>query len=209
MTTTRQETQNARREPERTCAACRRRAPASELLRWVLDADRTPSVDLERRRPGRGAWLHATPSCLALGPRALRRAFKSDVSISGAAFDERLRRASNARFATLLRRARRAGAVRAGEVAAERAMTGGEGKLLVVATDAWELSGRPWVREAVARGAAVAWGRSTEVPGEFPGLGEQVLAVLDERLSLALSRVPALGGLPAGAPAESLNSEVG
>lgn len=87
-------------------------------------------------------------------------------------------------------------------------MTAGEGKLLVVATDARDLASRPWVQTAAARGMAVAWGSSAEVPGAFPGLGERALAVLDDRLSLALSRVPALGRLPIGA-ARSLHSEVG
>jgi len=69
----------------RTCAGCRRRAPASELLRVVAidhGADGFGvAPDPARRRPGRGANIHPDPACLALAER--RRAFGRALRISG------------------------------------------------------------------------------------------------------------------------------
>ena len=62
--------------PERTCVGCRRRAPASELLRIVAVEDGDGfrlRPDATRRLPGRGAHLHPDPACLALASK--RRAF--------------------------------------------------------------------------------------------------------------------------------------
>ena len=70
---------------------CRATGPRSALLRVVVatDAAGAPAlvVDVGRRMPGRGAWLHPDPGCLetaerrrALG-RALRNAGLLDVSV--------------------------------------------------------------------------------------------------------------------------------
>ncbi|MFV0429871.1 MAG: YlxR family protein [Arachnia sp.] len=61
--------------PVRTCVGCRGRAPQSSLLRLVRDAD-TLIAATRPRLPGRGAYLHATKSCLAqaIRRRALSRA---------------------------------------------------------------------------------------------------------------------------------------
>jgi hypothetical protein len=64
----------------RTCIGCRQRAAATELLRVVVApaatdpaASGTVVPDPRRRIPGRGAWLHPDPECVALAQR--RRAF--------------------------------------------------------------------------------------------------------------------------------------
>ncbi|MGG5260947.1 YlxR family protein [Phycicoccus avicenniae] len=60
----------------RTCIGCRRTDSRSALLRVVLgEGEHGPTVDPDpdRRRPGRGAWLHPDVSCLDLAVR--RRAF--------------------------------------------------------------------------------------------------------------------------------------
>ncbi len=71
--------------PVRTCVGCRKRAPASELLRVVAidhGADQVSLVpDPARRRPGRGAHLHPGPACLALAER--RRAFGRALRVTG------------------------------------------------------------------------------------------------------------------------------
>ncbi|WP_304046844.1 YlxR family protein [Jatrophihabitans endophyticus] len=67
--------------PERTCIGCRRRAVTAELFRVVATpgpAGATSDVvlvvpDPRRRMPGRGAWLHPDPDCVAQATR--RRAF--------------------------------------------------------------------------------------------------------------------------------------
>ena len=76
-------------EPIRTCVGCRERCSRSELLRVVaIEADGILRVvpDPRRRLPGRGAWLHCRPQCLALAerrrafPRALRRTGQPDTA---------------------------------------------------------------------------------------------------------------------------------
>ncbi|MEJ6488270.1 YlxR family protein [Leucobacter sp. USCH14] len=71
--------------PVRTCVACRKRAPRTELLRVVVHEDRLV-VDDRAVLPGRGAWVHPAFQCLdravARGNllRALRVSGKPDVS---------------------------------------------------------------------------------------------------------------------------------
>ena len=64
---------------------CRKRAPASELLRFVAiesGAEHYSAVpDSARRRPGRGAHLHPDQACLALAER--RRVFGRALRVSG------------------------------------------------------------------------------------------------------------------------------
>ncbi|WP_410634187.1 YlxR family protein [Amycolatopsis sp. cmx-4-83] len=65
----------------RTCVGCKRRALIGELLRVVAVAGRVV-VDERRRLPGRGAWLHPDPDCLAKAER--RRAFPRALRATGA-----------------------------------------------------------------------------------------------------------------------------
>lgn len=94
--------------PVRTCIGCRQRATAAELLRVVVAPGaigkaakrsespeaRSPSdqlgggpvalpvvPDTRRRIPGRGAWLHPDPRCVALAER--RRAFARALRVPG------------------------------------------------------------------------------------------------------------------------------
>ena len=72
--------------PTRTCVGCRTRAPASELLRFVVTGagDHLRLVpDPRRRLPGRGAHLHPDPACFALAER--RRAFGRALRFTGVA----------------------------------------------------------------------------------------------------------------------------
>jgi uncharacterized protein len=72
----------------RTCIGCRRRAPAADLVRIVVDGTQ---LVFGRRggRPGRGASLHPRRECLAaaVARRALPRAFKRPVEEPGAVVD--------------------------------------------------------------------------------------------------------------------------
>ncbi|WP_191254604.1 YlxR family protein [Amycolatopsis oliviviridis] len=72
--------QHDRVAPVRTCVGCRRRALIGELLR-VVAADGRLIVDERRRLPGRGAWLHPVPDCLAKAER--RRAFPRALRVPG------------------------------------------------------------------------------------------------------------------------------
>ncbi|WP_051124735.1 YlxR family protein [Amycolatopsis benzoatilytica] len=65
----------------RTCVGCRKRELAGELLR-VVAVDGRLVVDERRRLPGRGAWLHPGPDCLAKAER--KRAFPRALRAPGA-----------------------------------------------------------------------------------------------------------------------------
>ncbi|MDQ6898959.1 MAG: YlxR family protein [Candidatus Dormibacteraeota bacterium] len=70
-----------RREAVRTCVACRQEAGKRGLIRLVRLPDGTAGHDAEGRAPGRGAYLHPEPDCLAQARkrRALERALKARV----------------------------------------------------------------------------------------------------------------------------------
>ncbi|MEU4672026.1 YlxR family protein [Amycolatopsis sp. NPDC023774] len=72
--------QRHRHFPVRTCVGCRQRVLIGELLRVVAVAGRLV-VDERRRLPGRGAWLHPTPGCLAKAER--KRAFPRALRAQG------------------------------------------------------------------------------------------------------------------------------
>lgn len=65
-------------EPVRMCVGCRTRSPRSDLVRLVTVGNRVV-VDDARSMPGRGAWLHPGPDCLAQAVRrhSIGRALRS------------------------------------------------------------------------------------------------------------------------------------
>jgi predicted RNA-binding protein YlxR (DUF448 family) len=83
--------------PVRTCVGCGARAGQPELARLALEGER---VVVDRaRRGGRGAWIHASPGCLAraLKRRAIGRALRRpdvtpDASALGAGLTENARK---------------------------------------------------------------------------------------------------------------------
>ncbi|MGI5129077.1 YlxR family protein [Pseudonocardia sp. CA-107938] len=64
----------------RTCIGCRSRSAAGVLLRVVV-VDGVLTPDPRRRLPGRGAWLHPAPECLARADR--RSAFPRALRVPG------------------------------------------------------------------------------------------------------------------------------
>ena len=67
---------------------CRTRAPADDLLRVVVD-DGALAPDPRRRLPGRGAWLHPVPECLARAEK--RQAFPRALRVPGPLDVDRVR----------------------------------------------------------------------------------------------------------------------
>jgi predicted RNA-binding protein YlxR (DUF448 family) len=70
--------------PVRTCVGCRVKAAKSELVRLVVDVggpSRAVVVDERGTRPGRGAHLHPSLSCLEVAER--RRAFPRAFRLEG------------------------------------------------------------------------------------------------------------------------------
>lgn len=76
---------DARTAPVRMCIGCRKRELAVELLRMVAvpagNGQMAVSVDTNRSRPGRGAWLHPDERCLSAAIR--RQAFGRALRITG------------------------------------------------------------------------------------------------------------------------------
>jgi predicted RNA-binding protein YlxR (DUF448 family) len=70
-----------RREPVRTCVACRQEAGKGTLIRVVRDPSGGVAVDLAGRASGRGAYLHRDPECfeIAQKKKALDRALRTTV----------------------------------------------------------------------------------------------------------------------------------
>ncbi len=74
----------ARGEPERTCVGCRGRAPKAALIRIARSKDGTVRVDPDDAAPGRGAYVHRDPACVAIAAkrgaivRALRTGLEPD-----------------------------------------------------------------------------------------------------------------------------------
>ena len=72
---------NPRREPVRTCVACRQEAGKGALVRVVRDSQGRVALDAAGRAPGRGAYLHSNPACLEIArkKKALDRALRATV----------------------------------------------------------------------------------------------------------------------------------
>jgi len=68
--------------PVRTCTGCRERGDKTELIRIVVIGG-VVHVDLRQVRPGRGAYLHPSESCLdrALKRRAIGRALRATIDL--------------------------------------------------------------------------------------------------------------------------------
>ncbi|MCW4386709.1 YlxR family protein [Salinibacterium sp. SYSU T00001] len=67
--------------PVRTCLGCRRRAPASSLVRCVA-RDGAVVADASATLPGRGAWVHPSEECVEKSIK--RRAFGRALRVSSA-----------------------------------------------------------------------------------------------------------------------------
>ena len=67
--------------PIRSCIACRKRENYSELLRVVRIGNQV-LPDEDRRKFGRGAWLHRNCFDLAKERRSFQRAFRTDESLT-------------------------------------------------------------------------------------------------------------------------------
>ena len=72
---------NPRREPIRTCVACRQEAGKRTLVRVVRDANGQAALDSTGRAPGRGAYLHRDPACVEIArkKKGLDRALGATV----------------------------------------------------------------------------------------------------------------------------------
>ena len=76
-----------RAQPVRTCIGCRARAPKRELIRIVRSRDGGLALDLTQTAPGRGAYVHASRTCVAAARshRRLRGALRASTGLDEAA----------------------------------------------------------------------------------------------------------------------------
>lgn len=67
--------------PQRMCVVCRTQKPKKEMIRVVKTDEDTYVVDETGKLNGRGAYICASPDCIAkcTKTRALNRAFKKNV----------------------------------------------------------------------------------------------------------------------------------
>ncbi len=67
-------------QPQRMCVACRQSQDKKALVRLVRTADGV-LVDETGKLPGRGAYLHADPSCWEIGmKKSLQNALRTALS---------------------------------------------------------------------------------------------------------------------------------
>ena len=73
--------------PMRMCVACREMKPKKEMLRVVRTPEGEVVIDPTGKRSGRGAYICASASCLALArkQRQLERAF--ECAVDAAAYE--------------------------------------------------------------------------------------------------------------------------
>jgi predicted RNA-binding protein YlxR (DUF448 family) len=175
------------RVPTRTCVGCGERDDASALVRLVV-ADDEVAFDLAGGAFGRGAHLHARPSCLEKAPRGLARAFRRPMKQDAAALGRLLVDACNRRIAGLLLAAFRSRALAVGADASIEAL--GEGAPLgVLALDAGSLVSRTEIERCVAAGRAVAWGTKSELGSLFGAPSVAICAVRHAGIAAELKRM--------------------
>lgn len=159
------------------------------------------AVDTGETDFGRGAYVHAAPSCIeAAAQRGLARAVRSLPVLDGAPVTARslsgaIVEAYDRRLASLIGAAARSRRLEVGADAVKQALGRDPSKrdaaqLCVVALDAQAAADSSEVRRAVAEGRAIAWGSKAElariVRGVASDTGVGIVAVTDGRIALAL-----------------------
>ncbi|MBP3913599.1 MAG: YlxR family protein [Lachnospiraceae bacterium] len=80
----------SRKEPQRSCLACRTKKPKRELIRFIEGADGLPEYDPSMKKNGRGAYVCRDFRCFekALKTGAFQRAFKNSFTADPASYRE-------------------------------------------------------------------------------------------------------------------------
>jgi predicted RNA-binding protein YlxR (DUF448 family) len=159
------------------------------MVRLVVGGGQV-AFDLAGGAFGRGAHLHARPSCLEKAPRGLSRAFRRDLRLDPKELGDRLLAACARRTGGLLLAARRVHAVAVGSDASLDALRGGA-PLAIVAVDAGAVASSAEVARAVAEGRAVAWSTKAELGALLGAESVAICAVRHDRIAAELKRVRA------------------
>ena len=174
--------------PARTCIGCRECGTDEELIRLVRSPQGDVVVDLRRKLPGRGAWVHPRQECLRAAAKALSRAFKAPTRVDADELLERVRSSLQHAAADGLSLAAAAGAVAGGRAAVQQALKDGKATHVLVASDASDRARRDAETFAGNRGIVpVVW--TTDELGQRTGSPPRaMLAVLDHPASQHLRR---------------------
>jgi hypothetical protein len=163
------------------------------MVRLVL-ADGIVAFDLASGAFGRGAHVHPRSDCIARAPRGLSRAFRQNISTTGAELGRSLSASAGRRIGGLLVAARRLRALDVGADASLEALRRSRDakSLAVVAVDAGSVASTLEVVRAAAAGRAVAWGTKS---GLGVLLGEDSVAICvvrHEKIALETKKSHAL-----------------
>ncbi len=173
--------------PERSCVACRTRAPKHELLRFVVGPDDAVVFDGLARLPGRGVYTCPTRRCLvqAVSRHGFERGFRRKVT-SGMGLVDRVGAWAEGRLLDLLGLTRRAGRLLVGsevEGALGRRAVG----LVVLARDLSRARGERILEAAQAVGVPVVVVGTKETLGRSVGRGDTGILGVPEGPHLAAS----------------------
>lgn len=177
------------RAPERTCLACRRKAPQGALVRLVA-LDGAVHVGLGPGA-GRGAYVCPTPACLeaAANRGKLSRALRAEVAaLPAGGLAAMVRAAAERKVAALLGQGRRMQCVASGQQAAAERVHRGAAALLLLALDAPPEADR-LAAAAGAAGIPVRRALTRETLGAALGASPRwAAAVEDRQLAAGLER---------------------
>jgi len=123
--------------PLRQCALSRAVKPQDELIRFVAAPDGAIVPDLARRLPGRGVWIDATRSAVALAvrQRAFQKSLRRNIAVAED-LPEAVERLLVARLVGALAMANKAGLVIAGFVRVAELLRDGRAFALLHAAEA-------------------------------------------------------------------------
>ncbi len=126
-----------RGEALRTCIVTRKEGSPADLIRFVVDPDGMVIPDLKAVLPGRGAWVEAKATTLALAmkKKAFTRAFKREVKVDPELV-ARVEALIQAQTLSALSLANKAGQILTGYDTIERSFAKGKIVALFHATDA-------------------------------------------------------------------------
>ena len=166
--------------PERTCIACRRRAPQRALVRLAA-VDGAVHVSLGPGA-GRGAYVCPAPACLvAAARRRLSRALRVQVAVPPPeALAAMVRAAVERKVAALLGQGRRMGCVASGQEAVRERVARGAGALLILAVDG-PAEGERLAGAAAAARIPVARALTREGLGAALGASPRWAAIIEDR----------------------------
>lgn len=189
-------TEPLRDEPERTCVGCGKRSPADVLVRLVLDeVSSTVVPDAKGGSFGRGAHVHASPTCLEQAcKKGLPRAFKRDIKADPKALATAIADAFGRRLDGLISGGKRSGLVAVGTDAVIDSVRDRSAFLVLVAADATAAASRNEVRRAIEDGRGLVFGDRMRLAaavgrrGDAAREGVAVLAITGESLAQEIKR---------------------